>query len=423
MTGRRGILGLVAGAMAALVLAPEAPAAAPARRWPMRRDGADLLVETAHYRVRTDLGEEVGQAVATQQEVLFTELYRRMGAGKPRVPFERLRVLVYERYERYVAELGGAVAGSRGVFVPAKDVLACWARADQLDVILQTLRHEGTHQFVLHFIGPDCPIWLNEGLAVFHEEAEFDRGRLTVGQVPPGRLNVVKRAMAEGRLIPLAEMLAMTGPQWLANVQAGGPRGPLQYGQAWAMVHFLAYADDKRYQRAFLQYIYYLSRNEGPERAWQRTFGPNTRAFQDRWEEYVRGLRASAGLDCRLNLRLLGWLLLQARGREDLVKDMATFRQAVLDGKFGAWRVQTSDGYALESGDREKVAALFKCSEDKRKDADTSYILVPGAEGEPPVLRCQHHGMTVLETRYVKDEKGQCAEVTVVARPAAPGRR
>ena len=417
MTRKERILGLAAAALAALALTA-APAGAAARRWPMRRDGADLVVETPHYRVRTDLGEDVGQAVATQQETLFAELYRRMGTSKARIPFERLSVLVFGRYERYIAEFGGTVSGSRGVFMPAKDALGCWAAADQLDVILRTLRHEGTHQFVMHFIGADCPMWLNEGLAVFYEEAEFAGGRLRVGEVPPGRLRILQRALADGTLIPMADMLGMSNAQWLANVRRGGPTAHLQYCQAWSMVHFLAYGGDKRYQRAFLEYIYHIASNEGPDKAWQTAFGSGAKAFQDRWEEHLRGLKPAADMECRLNLRLLGWLLMQARDRPDLVRDMPTFRQALLDGRFGPWRVATSDGYSLAADEKDKVAALFRCTEDKRHGADSSYILLPGTEGQPPILRCEHHGMTVLETRYVKDQEGRYSDVMVVARPA-----
>lgn len=402
-----------------LVLAPGRAAA----EWPVRRDGLDLVVETPHYRIRTDLGEDVGQSVATQQEVLFRELYRRMGRIKPKIEFKRFNVLVFETSNRYLAELGDAVRGSRGVFDPTKDVLACWAGAGELDIILRTLRHEGTHQFVMHFIGPECPVWLNEGLAVFYEHGRFVRGRLEVGQVPPARVRIVRRAKAEGDLIPLREMLAMTNREWLGHVNMGSPKAYLQYCQAWSMVHFLAYADQTRYRQAFLQYIHYLARDVSPRSAWYKTFGRDYRGFRERWEAYIEGLEPSSEMECRLHLELLGWLLMKSHGKLPPPEDMAAFQSAVLEGKLGSWHVRTGGGYVVDSADAEKLEMLFRCPNDRDKGASHSYALAASEGDGPPVLRCRHHAGLLLETRYVKNADGEYVDCQVVAVPSRDRRR
>lgn len=387
--------------------------------WPVSTQGGDLVVETPHYRVRTDLGPDVGQTVASHQEALYAELYRRMGNIKKPKAVQRFEVLVLSTQERYLREMGDAAKGSRGIFMLGRDVLACWGSANELDLVLSTLRHEGTHQFVAHFIGPQCPVWLNEGLATFFEQGEFLRGGLEVGQVVPWRVAALRRAIEKGQLVPVGRMLVLTNQEWLGAVHSGSAPASLQYHEAWAMVHFLAFGGNQKYRAAFLQFIYYIARGEDGTRAWEKTFGTNYQAFEDRWREYVEALQPDAQLDCKSHLRGLGLLLLRVAGKTDIVKDMATFRQAAIEGRLGKWTLKSSDGTLVSSDDRDKVADLFKCPQDNRPDAETSYELVPDPAGGAPVVRCRHHAGIVLETQYVKDPESGRMDVTVVARPAA----
>jgi len=408
----------LAAALLSALLAAEAAGAV--RGWPMRRQGKDLLIETPHYSIRTDLGPEVGQTIARHQEALYAELYRRMGKNKSRGKMTgRLNVLVFETYKRYRRELGSDVENTAGIFIPYKDVLACWGPADRLDQILQT---EGTHQFVCHFIGKECPVWLNEGFAVFYEHARFKGGRLEVGAVPPRRLARLKRAIEQDEALPLDRMLRMSNADWSEAVHSDASHVGLQYDQAWAMVHFLAYGGDKKYQGAFLQFIYYLARRREPWRAWERVFGTDYDGFEKRWREYVRDLEPSSDLECRLHLKVLGWLLYQARDKKELITDIATFRRAVLDGKLGMWSMTTGDGLKIAGDNTEQLASLFRCPGDERPDAETSYELVSNPDGGTPILRCSQHGGFVLETRYVKDPESGEVDVKVVALPAKPGK-
>jgi len=400
-----------------------AEAAGAARGWPMRRQGKDLLIETPHYSIQTDLGPEIGQTIARHQEALYAELYRRMGKIKSRGKMtDRLNVLVFETYERYRRELGSDVENTAGIFIPYKDVLACWGPADRLDRILQLLRHEGTHQFVRHFIGKECPVWLNEGLAQFYEHGQIRGDRLEVGAVIPGKLARLKRAIEQGETILLDRMLRMSNTEWVGAVHSGATHAGLQYDQAWAMVHFLAYGGGKKYQGAFFQFIYYLARGREPWRAWERVFGTDYDGFEKHWREYVRDLEPSSDLECRLHLEMLGRLLYWARDKKELITDIVTFRRAVLDGKLGMWSMTTSDGLRIAGDDTEQLASLFKCPGDERPDAETSYELVSNPDGGTPILRCSHHGGLVFETRYVKDPESGEVDVKVVALPAKPGK-
>ena len=87
-------------------------AGAAGRGWPIRPDGDLLLVQTPHYVLHTDHSPEVAQLIATQQEALFRELYRRMGKIKPTKLTGRFKLKVFKGQARYLQELGPSAIGS-----------------------------------------------------------------------------------------------------------------------------------------------------------------------------------------------------------------------------------------------------------------------------------------------------------------------
>jgi len=293
--GMRGAASLAAALLALAVLGPPDAAAPASPGWPTHKDGDFTVIETPHYLLRTEHSAEFGQKIASQQEALYSELYRRMKDIKPVMGETRLDLVIYRTQEAYMRALGGSVTGSQGVFMPGKRLLAAWGAEDQLDRILDVLRHEGTHQFIERFIGPSCPIWLNEGMAVFYENGRMVDGKLEIGGVPAGELRVIKKALADGRAMPIDRMLNLTNREWVLNVNTGNADGHLQYCQAWSMVHFLAYGDKSKYRAAFQQYMYYVSRGQASWDAWTQAFGGDTAAFEKRWREYVLQLKPEGG--------------------------------------------------------------------------------------------------------------------------------
>jgi len=306
------------------VLGAAATARAAGRGWPIHKEGDLWAVQTPHYILHTDHDPEVAQLIASQQEALFRELYRRMGKIKPTQMTGRFNIKVFRGQGRYLMELGPGAMGSQGLYMHYKDMLAAWGPPEYLEVVLETLRHEGTHQFVMHFIGSDIPIWLNEGMAVFYQHSRFQNGQLELGEVPPERVIRLKEAIKGHKIIHLARMLRMSNLDWLNAVYVGAPHAGLQYDQAWAMVHFLAFAGNQRYRGPFKQFIYYISRGREPYEAWEQTFGTNFTAFEDRWIDYIESLDATENLPCRERLDILGRLMLRAyKKHPEAVKDLA----------------------------------------------------------------------------------------------------
>jgi hypothetical protein len=368
--------------------------------------------------VRTDHDLQVAQLVAAQQEALFRELSRRIGTVGSSKMTGRFEVRVFREQERYLKELGPDAVGTGGLYVYQKKMLAAWGSPERLEWILEVLRHEGTHQFVMHFIGMEVPVWLNEGLAVFYEHSRFKNGRLELGEVPLKRVVRLKKAIKAQEFISLDRMLRMSAREWVDAVHVAAPHAGLQYDQAWAMVHFLAFANNQRYRGPFTQFIYSISRGRRAYLAWGEAFGTNFDAFEQRWKEYIGGLDAVENLPCRDRLRVLGYLVARFHKKyPEAVKDMPAFRKSLLDKALPWWSVRPAWGVTISRYDREGIALLFRCPADDRKNVETSYELVPGKDGGPPVIRCDHHIGYLLETRYEQDANDGGFSVKVITKP------
>jgi hypothetical protein len=186
-----------------------------ATTWPLKREGDFLVLDTPHYRIKTDYPPEVAQLVAAHQEALFAELFRRMGSGRSPAQLRKLEIVLVAARKKYIEITGASGVGTQGIFTG--DRICAWSPPDAVDAALETLRHECAHQFILQLIAKKCPPWLDEGLAEFYRHAQFKGGELLVGQVPLLAANAVKRALAGGRLIPVSRLLEMTENEWLAS--------------------------------------------------------------------------------------------------------------------------------------------------------------------------------------------------------------
>jgi hypothetical protein len=407
-------------AVLAILAAGSAEAAVTAvKGWQMKQDNAGfIIVDTPHYVIRTNLGADAAQMFARHQESLFLELYKRMAGNKAgNIQIPRGTVLVVASKDTYMSMLGPEAKGTQGLFDPNKDQISAWGSIEAMDRTLEVLRHEGTHQFVRQYIGPKCPLWLNEGLAEFFERAQFAGGQLEVGQAPASLVSTLKRALDENHLISVPEMLSITHETWSAAVKSESKEGFLQYAEAWAMVHCLQGADNNKYQAPFTQYIWYLGRGRSSKDAWDLAFGGGVAAFEKRFRDYIKELQPTGGRTCRSNLTLLASILAGFPAGAPMPADIADFRQTLLDQKLGRWTFGKNTGAELSTGDPETVKALFRCPDEKTKGDAPSYELAPGKVGEPPVVRCRCHAGFVLETVYEKGDDGKL-KPKIVAKPA-----
>lgn len=232
-------------------------------------------IQTKYYIIHTDLDPQ-GTREAELRLTLMAEEYARRLEGLAGAVRQRLPFFLYSDLKDYYA--AGGLPGSIGVFT--RDRLMAASHPKNPDALWTTVQHEGFHQFVLAAVGDQIPIWANEGLAEYFSHGVFCGDRFMVGFIPPARLQRVRDGIREKKFRPLAEMLVLEHSEW--NQELHGAN----YDQAWSMVHFLAHADKGRYQQAFISYLRDMSRGQSAQRTWNKHFGEDHKAFQERWAEY-----------------------------------------------------------------------------------------------------------------------------------------
>lgn len=188
--------------------------------------------KSRHYHVVSDIDKKTCIDAARLLEDGYSAYGHQLGRvteGKKRL----FRVYVFRGkagFLNYLKDLsafmGKPSEKAAGLYSPLLKQLLIWNLPNRKEM-LDTIRHEGSHQFLDRLlIRP--PVWLNEGLAVYHELAARKGGVLTFGRP---HVTYVQLLLARG-LVPLAEFLRITPRKFYA----GGHRS---YAQAWLMVQML----------------------------------------------------------------------------------------------------------------------------------------------------------------------------------------
>lgn len=133
-------------------------------------------------------GEERGLEGFELREYL-RNAYREVGQDLGYFFKHKVVVLLYD--EKEFRELGGVPHWSGGLY-DGKIRLPAYQKGFTQKEIEKIMRHEVTHAFVVEMSRGRCPVWLNEGLAVY-EEAKVD----------PPDLEVFKAAVRSHTLLPL----------------------------------------------------------------------------------------------------------------------------------------------------------------------------------------------------------------------------
>ncbi|HZZ44719.1 MAG TPA: hypothetical protein VFE58_17415 [Tepidisphaeraceae bacterium] len=236
------------------------------------------VYQTKYYEIHTDLtGDALREAELRMTKM--AEEYRartRMffGAADQRLPF-----YLFRKAKDYYAT--GVPEDSSGVFTGTALLALAGEKTD-----LQTwhvIQHEGFHQYVNSVIGPNLPIWLNEGMAEYFGEALFTGDSFVSGLIPPWRLTRVQESLKNNEFVPLKDMLGLPVEQWNAKLSVNN------YDQAWSMVQFLAHADNGRYEHLFVSFISAVGRGKQWQTAWRESFGP-IEPFEARWKSYWANL-------------------------------------------------------------------------------------------------------------------------------------
>lgn len=237
--------------------------------------------ESEFYLVFHDLTDIEAAEAMTRMDAMVREYRNRTrdfaGRIQGKMPF-----LLFRREADYIA--AGAPEGTAGVY-NGRALMAVAGKKLDLST-WHTVQHEGFHQFAQLVIGGNLPIWVNEGMAEYFGEGIYTGDSFVTGGIPAYRVKRIVESIKEKKFKPIDQMMDFSHADW--NREMKGEN----YDQAWAMVQFLAHADNGRYQRAFTQFMILLSKNHPWKKAWNDTFG-SAEGFEKQWEAWWTSLPAN----------------------------------------------------------------------------------------------------------------------------------
>ncbi len=244
---------------------------------------------TAKVDLRSDADRETVQAIASHIDHSLDGYRQELGVGSRAGAGRGGRPLVYlftdERgYHQHLAGLGLNGIGSGGMFyyLRKETAMALPLGESSRTRILEIVQHEGFHQFAHSTFKARLPTWLNEGLAEYFGDALVRRGKFTAGLVPATRLDHLRQAHQQDKLIPLDELTSLDGRSWAAALRSGEAR--TLYEQAWSVVYFLKHGDGDATSRRFDRLLSMMAQGKPYAESLRAAFGSSgLSSYEQRW--------------------------------------------------------------------------------------------------------------------------------------------
>ena len=298
------------------------PAAPPPQVTPLK------TYPSRYYMVHSDLGESAVQEAMVRMTKVAEEYARRTQGFSGKI-CSRLPFYLFRNAEDYYA--AGGMPGTAGVYTG--DKLMAIAGSAAMPEAWQIVQHEGFHQFVHAVIGGDIPVWVNEGMAVYFQEGVFTGDGFLAGFIPQKRLERIRYRIKTGEFKTLEEMMLLRYGDWSEEMDQAN------YDQAWSMVHFLAHADNGRYQPRLESFLRDLSQKGlAWEHAWLHNFGAGTEDFQNAWRSYWENLPdyPTGQLYAEATVATLTSFLARTFTQKQTFKDIVAFFEAAEADKLKA---------------------------------------------------------------------------------------
>lgn len=275
-------------------LQPAPAAAQPVTHSEARERSAFQLTvyRSHHYLIHTNLSREETVPFGRHMDAVFEQYQRRFTGFLPHdleaMPLYLLRTR--EDYIRFMAEHDIDATNSGGLYFVTHDLrgLATWAESDNRAQTFRVLQHEGFHQFAWKFIGPNLPVWLNEGLAQYFEDAVLVDGRMSTGLASRGRITRMRDAIRGGEARQLRALHAVSGEAWNRALRQRPDDAALLYAQSWSVVYYLIHGDGGAHQPQLVEYLKLLSQGNGSDEAMLLAFGRRgIGAVQQDWIDFA----------------------------------------------------------------------------------------------------------------------------------------
>lgn len=211
-------------------------------------------ITTDHYDIYTTVNDD--NLLATFPELMERtyEYYQEL-VPPTRTNSDRMKIYLFANRNEWTA-FTRRFAGARApVFLKIRNggysergVTAIQFVANQITFPLMT--HEGLHQYLYHYVNPQVPAWLNEGLAVACEGQRWTTSGLAAFEPTfnPSRKNALVEAILRNRLMPLEDLLETNAGRIVGKTSR---TVATYYAQVWSLVVFLMEGANGKYADGF----------------------------------------------------------------------------------------------------------------------------------------------------------------------------
>src|SRR5215475_12552356 len=224
-----------------------------------------VQVSSDTYIVKSSTGLDTAKRVLKELEtfhqLLGTFAFR--NAELPELPIEVLVVGDDAAMKELEPEYNGHKVQVAGFYQRGddRDFIVLSGRSDALTSVVY---HELSHYFISRRLA-SRPTWLNEGLSEYFSTALIHDDEVTLGGIPPERLQILKTTP----LLPLKELFAVDSSS-------------AYYTEAWAFVHYMLHGV---HERQFKEYLEGLTKGEANL---LRFLNTNERELENGFQNYVR---------------------------------------------------------------------------------------------------------------------------------------
>ena len=364
------------------------------------------------YVIHTDLPRAEAAEYARHMDATFDAFARRFdGLGEP--IDHRLALYLFRDAGRYAAFLSGKEidsTNSGGMFFVRGDKqgLAIWVGDRPRAELFSTLQHEGFHQFAWNRVGDRLPIWLNEGLAQYFEDALLIDGDLRTGMREPENIERVREALQTGNALPLDRLTRLTGDDWARTLTSDPDRAALLYAQSWSLAYFLIHGREGRYRSRLDDYLAKLAAGRPHDAALRAAFGTDGLGeAQDPWEAYARQQQPDPLNIAKWRLEFLAAALAFLDERDEAMPtSMRELRADLQRRKFTLTRTSRGLTQKLEATNDELFRYPLRDRGDRGNQGSRGFeLLEPSRAGLPP--RVVAAGLDPKPTLvWSRDERG-----------------
>ncbi len=374
--------------------------------------------DTPHYVITTDIGEDFADLAARYMDSLYAE-FERFFQDYNLERSDRASVRIFRRRELYYRAVPEPLRDTAGCFLAGENMLMTYMGNRSREDVLRTLAHEGFHQFLYDRIGDGMPLWLNEGLAEYYAEANWNGEGFVTGQTPYDRLHIVQSAIRSDTHMPLRELFRIGSSSWAANVASDYHMTDLQYCQSWSVVHFLLHAGEERFAERLHGYLRSLAAGEDRDRALRRHFGSSLGAMENAWRSYVLSLGPDPVSKCRDNMKVLLSIASMLYETPEDMENMDALTDLLLGTDGPQWVTRLPDGEYMTSDDNSLIKKVLRCDAHS-SDALTGYTISRYDDAGLPELHCTGHEGLAVRAYLVYRQGKWHAESEVMAAGEAP---